>query len=96
MTEEDDMIDTKADAFGMALDAWKTHAITHAKAKEEYRVKHAKAFAESQGKTESARKAEADMATTAERLARDLAEVEMLAAYHTMIFLRGSAGEPQR
>lgn len=90
------MIDTKADAFGLALDAWKERAITHMRAKEDYRLAHAKAFSESQGKTESARKAEADAATTNERLARDLVEIEVHAAYHTMIFLRGSAGEPQR
>lgn len=87
---------TMNDAFTKALENWKTKAIEAAKAEEAYRLAHAKAVIASQGKNEAARKAEADMATTAERLARDLAEVEMLAAYHTMIFLRGSAGEPQR
>lgn len=87
---------TKADAFGVALDAWKTHAIAHTRAKEDYRLAHAKATAESQGKNADARKADADAATSKERLARDLAEIEAHAAYHTMIFLRGSAGEPQR
>lgn len=89
-------MDTKADAFGLALDAWKEHAITHTRAKEDYRLAHAKAFSESQGKNADARKADADAATTEQRLARDLAEIEAEAAYHTMIFLRGSAGEPQR
>lgn len=87
---------TMNDAFTKALENWKTKAIEAAKAEEAYRLAHAKAVIASQGKNEAARKAEADQATTNERLARDLAEIEADAAYHLMIFLRGSAGEPQR
>lgn len=87
---------TKEDAFGMTLDAWRKKAKAHAIAKEAYRSAHAAAFASSEGRTESARKAEADIVTSEARLARDLAEVEERAAYHAMIFLRGSAGEVAR
>ena len=61
-----------------------------------YRLAHAKATSASQAKTDSGRKAEADEATSAQRLVRDRAELARDAAYHRMIGIRGSAGERQQ
>ncbi len=78
------------------VDEWTDRATAHAKAAEAYRLAHAKAFQTSDGKNADARKADADAATSAERLARELAEVARDAAYHRLIGIRGSAGERQQ
>lgn len=79
-----------------AVDDWTARAEAHAKAAEAYRLAHANAFRASDGKNADARKADADAATSAERLARELAEVARDAAYHRLIGIRGSAGERQQ
>lgn len=50
-------------------------------AREAYRSAHAKAFAASQGKTGDARKADADAATSAERMKRDETELAATLAW---------------
>ena len=76
--------------FEQALQAWNEKAKTAATASEDYRVAFGKALAESQGKNDAARKAEADIATSQLRRARDLAELEAEPAFHRMIHLRGA------
>jgi molecular chaperone GrpE (heat shock protein) len=79
-----------------AVDEWTARAIAHAEAAEAYRLAHAQATTASQAKTDAARRADADAATTTQRLARERAEIARDAAYHRMIGLRGSAGERQQ
>ena len=76
--------------FEQALQTWNQKAQAAAAASEDYRVAFGKALSESQGKTEAARRAEADIATSALRRARDLAEIEADTAFHRMIHLRGA------
>lgn len=82
--------------FDILLATWKAAATVHVKAEELYRVAHAKATAASLGKNAESRKADADEATSDLRITRNLAEIERDAAYHALVFVRGSAGEPQR
>mgnify|MGYP000904053021 CR=1 FL=1 len=79
-----------------AIDDWTERANACIDATEAYRLAHAKATSASQAKTDSGRKAEADEATSAQRLVRDRAELARDAAYHRMIGIRGSAGERQQ
>jgi hypothetical protein len=82
--------------FETLLAAWKAAATVYVRAEEAYRLAHARATTASSGKTEAARKADADEATSELRLTRGLAEIERDAAYHALISARGSAGERQR
>jgi len=83
-------------AFDEALAEYKGTAEAHVIAQETYRAKHAMLFSRSEAKTADAKKAEADIATSIERLQRDKLEIAKDCAYHRVIFLRGSAGEPNR
>lgn len=87
--------DQRTSAFVDRLARWTTAANKHIDAKEAYRVAHATAYVASTEKTDSARKASADTATSDLRVMRDRAEVEERATYHAMIFARGSAGESE-
>lgn len=76
-----------------SLTAWETSAEVYNERAELVRVNHAQAYRASEGKTADLKKADADIATSEERILRNAAEVERDANYHTMIFYRGSAGE---
>lgn len=78
---------------------WKEAQEAHLVARDAYRVAWSKAYLASQQKTDTARKAEADIATSEQRLARDRAETAAAAAWQTMLAERGrleSAGQPGR
>jgi hypothetical protein len=83
-------------AFLHALGAWRESADIARKSRELYRVRHAECLLASQQKTETARKADADIQTAKMREQRDADEVTERECYHAMIKLRGSAGEPER
>jgi hypothetical protein len=89
------MTTANAESFHRLLTLWREAAQLLAAAKEAYRLAHAQAYISTTG-TDSVRKANADVQTTALRLTRDQLEVEERASYHYMIALRGSAGEPVR
>ncbi len=58
-------------------------------AREDYRLAFAKFSTESQGKTEAARKAEADMKTSHLRMARDKLEVIASVEWQRLLAVRG-------
>lgn len=81
-----------APEFEVALAAYKAAAIVARKAEEAYRVAHARALLASESKNEAARKADADTATTVQREARDLAQVECDCALHVVQYIKARAG----
>ncbi len=76
--------------FEYALEDWKAKAIAAANARLEHDIAYAKAIATSAAKNAEGRKAEADLATTEQRREAELLEIEAKAAYHLVLFLRGS------
>ena len=74
---------------------WREKARAHAELCEKYRTQWSTLASGAAG-AESARKNVADSQTGELRLARDLAEIDMQAAYHLMIAVRGTAGEAAR
>lgn len=60
-----------------------------AQARNTYRVMWAKSYSMSTEKTDTGRKAEADIKTEMLRIDRDLKEIEAQAALHLVIFHRG-------
>jgi hypothetical protein len=57
--------------------------------REAYRVKWAQAYLQSPEKTDTARKADADVECSHTRKLRDLDQIALDMAYHAMLFLRG-------
>lgn len=74
-----------------AIESWRLAAHAAARASEAYRSAWAKAFVVSCEKTEAAKKASADIATSDLRIHRNEAEIERDAALHVMLFLRGDS-----
>lgn len=68
---------------------WKELQLKCVAAREAYRVSWAAAYNASQLKTETQRKAEADLHTTMERLARDTMEAEATASWQAFLVSRG-------
>lgn len=83
---------TKAEEFIAALENLKSIALCAMQAEESYRLAHAKALLASDGKNEAARKADADQATTKDRLLRNETAIERDVALHMVEFLKASAG----
>ena len=84
-----------ADGFAVLVQQWATAAGTAAERRNEYRVRWSQAYMTSDAKTDTARKAEADVKTGDARLARDMAQIEADACFHTMIHEHGQAASAQ-
>jgi hypothetical protein len=76
--------------FPEAVSHWREAAVQAAQARMKYEVANAKALAESKGSNESARRAEATLATASLKLDAELAEIEAKALHHVVLFLRGA------
>lgn len=61
----------------------------YVEAREAYRAAFANAMSQSQAKTETLRKAEADLQTSNLRLKRDKSEIQAAAAWQRMLITRG-------
>jgi len=79
----------REEKFRLALGAFKQDANNAAVAREAYRSRWAAAYSASDAKTEAGRKAEADIATSKERLNRDMKQIAADAALHALVFVRG-------
>lgn len=64
-------------------------AIAARASREAYRVAWARAYVSSSEKTDTARKALADVTTTDLRAQRDLDQIELDTTYHKLMFYRG-------
>lgn len=89
------MADDARTRMEVAMSGWRAAADALVLAAENYRLAHANAYLAATG-ADAARKAAADSLTSELRLARNHAETAERAAYHWMIFCRGSAGEAER
>lgn len=83
--------------FEAALANWVGAAKLTATARERYRVAWAKSYVGSMEKTDTSKKATADMATSDLRVERDVNQIELDAKYHRLIFVRGPevVGRPE-
>jgi hypothetical protein len=68
---------------------WKVAQERYIQAREIYRAAWARAYLATDAKTDTARKAAADVATSEARLARDMAETHAQAAWQLMLAERG-------
>jgi membrane protein involved in colicin uptake len=89
-------MDRREQTFLSALEAWETAEHKRIVLAEQYREAHARALSASQAKTDAARKAEADAATSQLRLDRNFAELAATSLRDRVIFYRGPAGERER
>lgn len=75
---------------GKQIATWENAQRKYVQARAEYRRAWAEAYVVAEAKTDTARKAAADIATHALRIARDLAEASAAAEWQTLLALRGS------
>lgn len=75
--------------FKSALEALEQCARSAQASREQYRAMWARAYLTSSEKTDTARKASADVVTSDQRTQRDLDQIALDTAYHSMLFLRG-------
>ena len=80
---------TKKSDFELALEDWTAAARKAQASRELYRCTWARAYVTSTEKTDTSRKAGADVCTTEQRAQRDVDQIAVDSAYHWMIHLRG-------
>ncbi len=76
-------------AFVVAVEQFIKLSNEAAEARNAYRVRWSKAYLESGEKTDTGRKAAADIATSEARVLRDMREINTEAARHVLVFERG-------
>jgi hypothetical protein len=93
------VINTEFDTAAEAVSQWSEAQMFYVQAREDYRRAYAEALLTAEGKTEAARKSEADAKTSELRLTRDRAETQAAALWQLLLIARGrveSSAQPGR